>query len=184
MKSLIIAAVAVAGAAVAAPAFAQTTDQLQPYVNLGYTYLNPYNRDLGEITGRIGLRVWRFVGVEAEIGGGVVSNNFSTPAGNHVKLSEGTSAAGYVVGFFPVWRDKIDLLARVGYGETPLTAQSAGSLTSINTIHSINYGAGAQYALDTKNGVRFDYTRRDFQDSTPFAPKDVNTYSLAYVHKF
>jgi len=64
MKSFIIAAIAVAGTAVAAPAFAQTVEPTitspQGYVNLGYTYLNPYQRDLGEVTGRLGLRMGKY----------------------------------------------------------------------------------------------------------------------------
>ncbi len=187
MKKFIIAAIAVAGTAVAAPAFAQTAEPTitspQAYVNLGYTYLNPYQRDLGEVTGRVGLRMGKYWGVEGEIGGGVVGNNYTDANGNHVNLSEGVSGAGYVVGYYPIMQGKVDLLARIGYGGTPLTLKTpTGDLT--HTTDSINYGAGAQYMLDQKNGVRFDYTRRDYQEGGALAPKDGDTYALAYVHKF
>jgi opacity protein-like surface antigen len=182
MKSIIIAALGAAGVAMAGPAFAQSTTPLQPYVTLGYTYLNPYDRDLGEVTGRMGLRLWRFIGVEGEIGGGVLDNSYTNSTGAHVKLSEGTQATGYLVGFFPVWGDKIDLLARVGYGETPLILQTP-TQKSIETTHPINLGAGAQYALNNKDGLRFDYTWRDFQGGY-YAPHNDNTYAVSFVHKF
>ena len=47
-----------------------------------------------------------------------------------------------------------------------------------------NYGAGMQYALNGKDGLRFDYTRRDFLDRGPDNPHDLDTYSVAFVHKF
>jgi hypothetical protein len=36
--------------------------------------------------------------------------------------------------------------------------------------------------LDGKNGIRVDYTRRDFQESS--APKDDDTWTVSYVRKF
>ena len=195
MKSLIIAAVAVAGVSVAAPALAQdgppTLTQPQGYVNLGYTYLNPYNRDLGELFGRGGLKFSRYWGVEGEFGGGVFGNHFATgpSANSRVNLSEGIQAAGYAVGYLPLpilGGDKVDLLARVGYGETPLTVRSdvAGGPQGTIDVASVNYGAGAQYMVTRKDGLRFDYTRRDFQFRDPTNPHDIDTYSVSYVRKF
>jgi len=200
MKSIIIAAIAVAGVGVAAPAFAQTTatvseptlTQPQAYLNLGYTYLNPYGHDLGELFGRGGLKFSRWWGVEGEVGGGVLGNHFATGPGvnSRVNLSEGVQTAIYGVGYVPLpvmGGDKLDLLARVGYGETPLTVRSDlagdGALRNITAV-SWNYGAGLQYALNRKDGVRFDYTRRDFQDRGSDNPHDLDTYSVAFVHKF
>lgn len=194
MKSLIIAAVAVAGIGVAAPALAQdgpTLTQPQGYVNLGYTYLNPYDRDLGEMFGRGGLKFSRYWGVEGEFGGGVFGNHFATGPGinSRVNLGEGIQAAGYAVGYLPLpilGGDKVDLLVRAGYGETPLTVRSdaAGGLDRTIDVASWNYGAGVQYMFTRKDGLRFDYTRRDFQDRDPSNPHDINTYSVAYVRKF
>ena len=186
MKHFIIAAIAATSAAVAAPAFAQTVEPTiaapQAYVNLGYTYLNPYNRDLGAVTGRLGLRLGRYWGVEGEVSGGVEGNNYTAANGDHVNLSEGVSGAGYLVGYYPILQGKVDLLARVGYGGTPLMLRTPNGDFS-HTTDSVNYGAGAQYMLDQKNGVRFDYTRHDYQEGG-VAPKDGDTYALAYVHKF
>lgn len=203
MKSLFIAAFAVASAGVAAPAFAQTATtttteptltQPQGYLNLGYTYLNPYGHDLGELFGRGGLKFSRYWGVEGEIGGGVLGNHFATGRGinSRVNLSEGIQSAIYGVGYLPLpvfGGDKLELLARVGYGETPLKTRSdvgpsANNSNSQITVANWNYGAGLQYALNGKDGLRFDYTRRDFQYKGPDNPKDMDTYSVAFVHKF
>jgi hypothetical protein len=187
----------------AAPVFAQTTaatpteptlTQPQGYLNFGYTYLNPYGRDLGELFGRGGVKFSRWWGVEGEIGGGVLGNHFATGPGTNsrVNLSEGIQAAIYGVGYVPLpvlGGDKLDLLARVGYGETPLRTRSDVGPSSANsnsaiTVANWNYGAGLQYALNGKDGLRFDYTRRDFQFKGPDNPKDTDSYSVAFVHKF
>jgi outer membrane immunogenic protein len=202
MKSVIISAVAVAGVCVAAPALAQTTaptteptlSNPQVYLNLGYTYLNPYGHDLGELFGRVGAKLGRWWGVEGEAGGGVLGNHFATGPGinSRVNLSEGIQTAIYGVGYLPLpvlGGDKLELLARAGYGETPLTIRSDvgphdNTLNNTVTVASWNYGAGMQYALNGKDGLRFDYTRRDFQDRGPDNPHDLDTYSIAFVHKF
>jgi len=200
MKSLIIAAVAATSLGAAAPALAQTTTtdptltHPQGYLNLGYTYLNPYGHDLGELFGRGGVKFSRYWGVEAEVGGGVLGNHFAYAPGinNRANLSEGVQSAIYGVGYLPLpilGGDKLELLARAGYGETPLRVRSDFGPSSANidrsvTVANWNYGAGMQYALNGKDGLRFDYTRRDFQDKGPDNPKDIDTYSVAFVHKF
>ena len=200
MKSLIIAAAAVATVGVAAPAFAQTATadptltHPQGYLNLGYTYLNPYGHDLGEVFGRGGLKFSRWWGVEGEVGGGVMGNHFATgPSINsRVNLSEGIQSAIYGVGYVPLpvmGGDKLELLGRVGYGETPLSIRSDVGSSDNNanvtkTVASWNYGAGLQYSMNNRNGIRFDYTRRDFQYKGVDNPHDTDTYSVAFVHKF
>ncbi|MEI9890168.1 MAG: outer membrane beta-barrel protein [Caulobacteraceae bacterium] len=106
-----------------------------------------------------------------------------------MNLSEGIQVAGYGVAYLPLMGDKLDLLARVGYGSTPLQITSDVGSASDNanvtkTLASVNYGAGAQYMLNGKDGLRFDYTRRDFQYKGPDNPKDADTYSVSFVHKF
>ena len=186
MKSLIIAATAMAGVAMAAPAFAQ--DQAAPsitspqgYVNMGYTGTNPNGHDIGEITGRAGLRLGRYWGVEGELGTGVTSKSYTGATGANTKLSAGPDAAAYGVGYLPLMGDRLDLIGRVGYG-TELYKVESGASTRINTSHSFNYGAGAQYMLTGKDGIRVDYTRRDYQERN--APKDDDTWAVSYVRKF
>ena len=200
MKSIVIAAIAVAGVGFTTPALAQTTTteptltQPQGYLNLGYTYLNPYGHDLGEVFGRGGLKFSRYWGVEGEIGGGVLGNHFATGPGinSRVNLSEGIQSAIYGVGYLPLpvlGGNKLELLGRVGYGETPLRVRSdvgpsANNSNNQITVANWNYGAGLQYMMNGKDGLRFDYTRRDFQAVGPDNPKDMDTYSVAFVHKF
>jgi outer membrane immunogenic protein len=180
MKSMIIATAAVGLAGMAAPALAQTMSSPQGYAGLGYTGLSPNGHDLGEITGRMGLKLSPYWGVEAEVGTGVSDSHFTSASGSHDTIREQPSGAAYVVGYYPV-TPKFDVLARVGYGATDLkTSNAAGD--RFNTSHSVNYGAGAQYFLDGKNGVRVDYTRRDFQEAT--APRDTDTWAVGYVHRF
>lgn len=186
MKSLIIATAAMAGFAMAAPAFAQdqaapTLTSPQGYLNMGYTGTDPNGHAIGEITGRAGLRLGRFWGVEGELGTGVTSDSFKNANGVASKLSAGPQAAAYGVGYLPLLGDKLDLIGRVGYG-MDLYKTEAGGVTRINTSHSVNYGAGAQYMLTGKDGIRVDYTRRDFQETS--APKADNTWTVAYVRKF
>jgi outer membrane immunogenic protein len=186
MKSLIITAAVLASAAIAAPAFAQdragpTIASPQAYMNMGYTGTNPNGHGIGEVTGRFGLRLGRFWGAEGELGTGVSGDAYRNSAGVPSKLSQGPEAAIYGVGYLPLMGDKLDLIGRVGYG-TELYKLESGGVTRINTSHSVNYGAGAQYMLTGKDGVRVDYTRRDFQESN--APKDDDTWTVSYVRKF
>ena len=100
MKSIYIAAIAAISMGAAAPAFAQdqagpTLAHPQAYVNLGYTYLNPDDHDVGELTGRAGLRLGRYWGVESEFGGGVLGTHYTDANGNRDSFSEGVSVAGY-----------------------------------------------------------------------------------------
>jgi opacity protein-like surface antigen len=188
MKSLIIATAAAAAMAIAAPALAQdqaypTVTSPQAYMNLGYTGLSPDRRDIGEVTGRAGLRMGKYWGVEGELGTGVNNKTYTNAAGLRTRINEGPAASAYGVVYLPLMNGKLDIFGRGGYGtEQFKTEQANGALTRINTSHSFNYGGGAQYMLTNKDGIRVDYTRRDFQE--PTAPKDDNTWSVAYVRKF
>ena len=80
-----------------------------------------------------------------------------------------------------------NVFARGGYGHTDLTAGvTASLLTGVETtakagLDSWNYGAGAQYFFDGKNGIRAEYTRFDFQER---GVQDADTWTVSYVHKF
>jgi outer membrane immunogenic protein len=115
------------------------------------------------------------------VGTGVSNSKFNNAAGNRVTLSEQPSLAGFVVGYFPV-TPRFDLLARVGYGETDLRTVDPNGARHENTSPQLSYGAGAQYFLTSHDGIRVDYTRRDFAE--PSAPKDMDTWQVGYVRKF
>jgi len=180
MKTIIIATAAIAMAGAAAPAFAQTLNAPQVYGTLGYTNVAPDGHDLGEITGRVGAKFNPYWGVEGELGTGVNNGNYTNGAGNRISLSEQPSGAGYVVGYVPI-TPKFEFLARVGYGDNEFKYETPAGNNQVVT-GSVNFGAGAQYFLDAKDGIRIDYTRRDFQASD--APRDTDTWAVAYVRKF
>ena len=87
-------------------------------------------------------------------------------------------AAAYLVGTVPV-SPNMELFGRVGYGTTSIKADVAG-FTASEDGESINYGAGANWFFDGRNGLRADWTRRDFQDDGG----EVDTYGLSYVRRF
>ena len=174
MLKLNLAMGAVVAAMIAGPALAQDNSATGFYGSLGYTGFNATgasSTDLGAITGRLGTRINRWFGVEGEVSGGVDDGHGRV--GQSVHLDH--QYAGYAVGYLPVL-PRLDLLARLGYGETKLDT-GFGSRSG----ESVNYGAGAQYAVTAKDAVRFDYTRYDREDrSIPSS----NAWTLSYVRRF
>jgi outer membrane immunogenic protein len=180
MKTIVIAAVTAAVAAVAAPAFAQTMHAPQVYAGIGYTNVAPDGHDLGEITGRLGAKFNPYFGVEGEFGSGINNGNYTTGANNRVSLSEQPTGAGYLVGFIPITH-KFEFLIRMGYGYNEFKYERPTGTNEVVT-GSINTGVGAQYSVTDKDAIRIDYTRRDFQSSA--APRDTDTFGASYVRKF
>lgn len=171
------AATALVALSVSAPALAQSSEfsPITGYGTLGYSYLDGKDQDYGAITGRLGARFGKYVGVEGEVSGGVKGDSLNID-GTKVKTNEQSQVAAYGVGYLPV-NPNLDLFARVGYGDTNIKAKAPG--VSVNDGNSWNYGAGAQYTFDGKNGVRGEYTRYDY---TQGGVADV--WSLGYVRKF
>jgi outer membrane immunogenic protein len=182
MKTL-IAAASVAAIAALAPAFAQaqTVDSAalnNVYGTLGYAGASSNGADVGTIQGRLGYRFLPNFGVEGELATGVKSDHTDV-AGTSVRTKIGHEEAIYGVGFLPL-NEKIDLLARVGYGNTRVKYSALGESDHDN-LHSWNYGAGAQYHFDGVNGVRADYTRQEFTGS---GDGHADVWSVAYTRRF
>lgn len=163
--------------AFAVPAMAQTVTNPQVYGSAGYTHLETDGGDLGAVTGRIGARLTPYLGVEGETSFGVRKDDRDV-AGVPVEVRHRYDVAAYGVATLPV-RPNIDLFARAGYGVTEVQAEAAGVQTS-DHLQSFNYGAGAEYRLDGQNGIRADWTRRDFRDDGG----EADTYALSYVRRF
>jgi hypothetical protein len=173
MKAFLIAASTAAAVLVAAPAFAQTAPlgNVSYYVNLGYTNLDADNAgtpDLSAITGRVGARFGKYLGIEGEASGGL---------GNDRGVHLNDQYAGYGVGYLPVLPNA-DLFARIGYGATDFHGYGVTPAYG-GQDDSWNWGVGGQYFFDGANGVRADYTRSNY-DHGP----DANTFGVAYVRKF
>jgi len=176
MRNILLATAALS--LFAAPALAQTVQSPTYYGTLGYTQLDTDNGDLGAITGRVGAKLTPNLGVEAEGSLGVRSDDV-TFAGIDGKVKEKYDVAAYGVATLPV-NPNFDLFARVGYGTTKLKAEVAGGSRS-DTTESWNYGVGGNYYLDGQNGIRADWTRRDFVGN---GNGEADAYSVSYVRKF
>ena len=110
---------------------------------------------------------------------GVKNDTVGIAPGVSAKASLDREYAAYATGFVPL-SSKFDLIGRVGYGHERVSySQPAGQFTEASD--SVNYGAGVQYHLDAKNGVRADYTREAFQHT---GVDDANVWSVAYSRHF
>jgi opacity protein-like surface antigen len=116
-------------------------------------------------------------GVEAEVAGGVDGDKTYAPGQAKVKMEH--QVAAYAVGYLPV-TPNVDLIGRVGYGTTKFSTNNPAATQFDGSRDSWNYGVGAEYKLDDKNGIRADYTRSDYTKS------DLNsdTMSVGYVRRF
>lgn len=179
MKSLIATAAAAAIVAVVVPAAAsaQSMSNVTGYGSLGYSAHDLDGANVGAIQGRVGARFGQYLGVEGELGFGVKKDDVDV-LGVRGKAKLQNQAAIYGVGFLPI-APNADLYARVGYGSSEAKVSALGASAKADG-DSWNYGAGGQYFFDDKNGVRADYTRHDFTDSS--AKADV--WSVGYVRKF
>jgi outer membrane immunogenic protein len=180
LKIALIAAAAasvLAVAAFSAPAMAQdaaSNTGVTWYGNLGYTGIDAAHTDLSAVDGRIGARFGAHFGVEGEAAFGVGHENAG--AGTNVRLND--EEAIYGVGYLPI-NPKVDLFARIGYGHQDF--HFSGAFPGHENADSFNYGAGAQYFWDGKDGVRGEYTRVDSQGH---GVPDANTWGINYVRKF
>ncbi len=181
MKSLFVAASALAVATVAAPAFAETPSipPITGYANLGYSYA-AYDPNAGAsaglsmLDGRLGATIGKYLGAEGEFGFGVNTDNVAGVA--NVKLRN--TYAGYAVGHLPLAQNA-EAFVRVGYGHSSLRITDTGSSVA-DGADSWNFGAGFQYFLTAHDGFRAEYTRYDFRNDAGQA----NVFGISYVRRF
>jgi hypothetical protein len=191
---IVVAAAAVAAISAAAPALAQ--DASQPsygglYGNLGWAGTDTHSAFTNSITGRLGWRFGRYVGVEGELSGGLSTDHFtstSTGIPTTTGVKQSLAGAGYAVGFLPVG-PSFDLLARVGYGASRYNISPSGSPDYHVSENGVRYGAGAQYFFDGRNGVRADFTREhmgDLHDAPGFfgGERNASVWAVSFAHKF
>ncbi len=177
MKTLITATL-IAGSVLAIPMFAQAQNSTEVYGSLNYGQTRTRGADTGAIQGRVGAKLTPNFGVEAEVAGGVDGDKVYTPGGPaNVKMEH--QVAGYAVGYLPV-TPNIDLLGRVGYGTTKFSTNNPAATNFDGSRDSWNYGVGAQYKFDDKNGIRADWTKSEYTKSDLSS----NTMSVGYVCKF
>ncbi len=180
MKALMMAATAAAALSLPVLAHADQpaagTTTFNGYI--GYSGARADDVNLGAVQGRLGVRFGQYLGIEGELAGGVDSDTvdvLGTPT--DVKLQH--QEAIYGVGYLPV-NPNFDLLARVGYGHSEISASGPSVPLATASGNSWNYGVGGQYYFDGSNGLRVDYTRHDFSDGGPNA----NVWSVGYTRRF
>ena len=175
----ILAAASAALALAAAPALVHAQAQPTPmfYGTIGYADSDLNHVNLGAIQGRLGARIGPYFGVEGELAGGVASDHY-TSSGVDARVKLQNQEAIYGVGFLPL-SPKLDVLARIGYGGQTFKVSTPGASAS-DSDNSWNYGVGAQYHFDDKNGVRADYTREAFLG----ARHSANVWAIAYTRSF
>lgn len=157
----------------AGPALAQDPTW---YGNIGWSNVGAESSDLdfNALNARVGARFNPYVGAEGELGIGI--GDESVAPGTDAKLNY--DAAAHLVGFVPI-TERFEILGRVGYGVTEIGVDGPG-FTASEDGDSLNYGVGAQYFFDDANGVRADWTRRDFQDDGG----EADVWTLNYVRRF
>lgn len=172
MNKFIVSSVAAAAVLAAGSAFAF---DIKPeyYGNVSVSSFDTKAGTVKALGLRAGAKLTKYFGAEIEGEG----NLFGAKEG--VKTSLRNTVAGYAVAFLPV-SEKLDLIARVGYGNTEGKIL-VGKTTYKYSEESVNYGLGAQYNFDTKNSVRADYTLVDY-DTAAFGTGKKTTVS--YVRKF
>lgn len=177
-KMMMLAALA---AVAATPAMAQSNDSpwnmdnARGYGSLGYSHVD--GTSTGAVQGRMGIELNRYLAVETEVGVGVKDKDFQV-AGVDGTLKHEWDAAGYVVGKLPVG-ENFEVFARGGYGHTEMKREIAGVTTDEGGDHWA-YGAGAEYKLNADNGIRADWTRREFKGDR----ESLDVYGVSYVRRF
>jgi len=174
MRNVFLYTVATA-ALFAAPAMAQ--DASNVYGSVGYATADVEGVDLGAVTGRMGYKFNPNFAVEGEASFGVADDDVTIGAVT-ANVEHEYDAAVYAVGILPV-APNFELFGRAGYGTTEIEASAAG-VTASDSGESWNYGVGANYYFDGQNGIRADWTRRDFTNDGG----EADVWSLGYVRKF
>lgn len=191
MKTTLPALVA-AFALLPAAAQAQAPGESRSYATLGYTAVETGQFELGTVTGRFGYKILPYVGAELEAGIGVQDDSFDfTIGGTSSTIELKHDVAAYAVAFLPLG-DHFEAFARVGYGTTNIESSIGGvNMRGVGDGESFNYGVGASAFLDGWNGVRVDWTRREFQDkgkgdtfSTRRYAGEADTWSVSYIRRF
>lgn len=176
MRNVLLATAALT--LISAPAMAQSISNPQYQGSVGYTGLDIDGANVGAITARGGAKLSRYFGAEAELSVGVKDDDLNLGAVQG-QVEHRYDVAAYGVATLPV-TENFELFGRLGYGTTELKTSVPGASSS-NSTESINYGAGANYFFDGQNGVRADWTRRDFRGQNGV---EADTWGLGYVRRF
>jgi len=174
MNKFLAAAAAAGLTAFAAPAFAQNIEG-----SIGYSSVDLDPGDLGAITARVTWNANDIFGIEGEASFGVRDETvaFAGPPAGTADVELKHAVAVYGVAGMPVGENG-RVFARVGYGTQEVEASNT-AVAVTGDDQSVNYGVGASWFFDGRNGVRGDWTRHDFNDGG-----DADVWSVSYVRRF
>ena len=179
MKALMIAGAAIV--ALSAPALAHADQPAAGTTtfngSIGYAAADADGINLGAVQGRLGVRFGQYLGIEGELAGGVDGDTVDV-LGTSTEVKLRHQEAIYGVGYLPV-NQNFDLLARVGYGHSEISASGPGVPLATANGNSWNYGVGGQYFFTKHDGVRADYTHYHYNGGG-----GANVFSVAYVRTF
>lgn len=156
-------ALAASAAVLFAPALmAASAQEANVYVSGGYTQFDGRDggANPGALTGRVGVGFGKYFAVEGEGSVGVAKDN-------GVKLD--SELGVYGVGKLPV-TENINLFARAGWSR--IDTSPGGD------EDGFAYGAGAEFNLTDKDGIRAGWTRHDYD------VRDTDAWDVSYVRRF
>jgi outer membrane immunogenic protein len=174
IKTIVAASIA---AVIALPAAALAQEAPRGYATLGYSQIDTEQAVLGAITARAGWKVLPYVGVEGEASFGIDDEPFEVSIDGAGAIELKHDYAAYAVAFLPLGQH-IELFARAGYGSTSIES-TVSAVSVVGNGESFNYGVGAT-AFYGANGVRADWTRKDFSDNGG----EADSWSVSYVRRF
>lgn len=178
MRALIVSATLIVAAMAPTLTQAQDAPTTGVYANLGYSSFGIGSFDVPALQGRLGYRLNSWLGVEAELAGGIKKDKSGLL---QAKLDH--EEAVYGVAFLPL-TSRWDLIGRLGYGHSKVTLSVPdGSTTGFQSSGGAdhwNVGGGVQYHFDGQNGIRGDYTRQEYRGGDGRA----DVWSVAYSRRF
>jgi len=153
-------ALAAASMLVAPALMTAQAQEANVYVSGGYTQFDGQGANLGAVQGRVGVGFGKHFAVEGEAAVGVKDDS-------GVELDNEIGIFG--VAKLPL-SPSFDIFGRVGVSriETSPGGDEDG----------LAYGAGGQWNVTEKDGIRADWTRHDYDAG------EADAYAVSYVRKF
>ncbi|WP_417468548.1 porin family protein [Maricaulis sp.] len=170
MRSIIAASLS--ALALGSVAHAQDTSYT---LGAGYERFSGDGVDLDSVVFRGRYDFNQYFGVEGQANIGIGDDSV-TVLGTPVDVS-----LDYAVGVFGVVRafsnENGNVFLRAGYTDSQVDASVPGYSVSADS-DAWAYGVGGEYLFDGRNGVRFDYTKFDYDGG------DADVFGVSYVRRF
>ena len=135
------------------------------------------DRDLYAVQGRLGYQSAGILGAEMEGSIGVNDEDADIPIDLGIRLGIDWQAAAFARASFPL-TERFSAFGRAGYHRTNASSFVSGMDFTFKQ-DGLAYGAGVEYRLSDRNGLRADYTRYERD-----GPETYDSASVAYVRRF